>query len=151
MNANRFFRWPNDEGTLGRGQCYVEFAPFEGDWVALRQIETDGQTFLTSNLPTQFLGLCDQPLSRLRLTDSCLEIGHEEFEAVWTRAMFVSTESWQQFKRTHGVGETMTGRALCFYPQGVLVEIDAPCSFFRTLGVRRVPGAVRQSRPPCPG
>src|SRR5262245_15668883 len=61
----RYFKHSNAEGILGRGFCYYEFAPFGNELVAMRQIEADGQTYLTSNLPTQNAGLCDQPLSVL--------------------------------------------------------------------------------------
>ena len=79
-DRNRYFKHTNEEGVLGRGFCYYEFAPFDNEVVAMRQIETDGQRFLSSNLPTQMLGLCDQPLAVLSPELPFTEIGKEEFE-----------------------------------------------------------------------
>jgi hypothetical protein len=125
-NTNRFFKHSNEEGVLGRGFCYYEFAPFDHEWAALRQIEADGETFLTSNLPTQMLGLCDQPIASLDSGLPFVEITQKEFEDTWNRALCATTQSWHQFKITHPTGTLLPANALGFYPQGVLAEIDAP-------------------------
>jgi len=125
-DRNRYFKHTNEEGVLGRGFCYFEFAPFDNEWVALRQIEADGERFLTSNLPTQMAGLCDQTLANLDSDLPCAEITREDFEDVWDRALFATTESWHQFKATHPIGTLLPANAIGFYPQGVLAEIDSP-------------------------
>ena len=131
IESNRYFKDSNEEGILGRGYCYYEFAPFDGVFVATRQVETDGTTFLTSNLPKQFLGLCDQPLSSLDSEFLSFEIAKQEFEDIWNRVLSITTELWNQCKLNHLIGDTLNSKALMFYPQGTLVDIGE--SFFGLL------------------
>jgi hypothetical protein len=119
----RYFKHSNTEGILGRGFCYYEFAPFGNELVAMRQIEADGQTYLTSNLPSQNLGLCDQPLDVLHPDFLLFEIEQKEFDETWNRAMDASTQPWREFKTRRPVGTLLAAKGFGFYPHGVLAEI----------------------------
>jgi hypothetical protein len=121
--GNRYFKHSAEDGILGRGFCYYEFAPFGNELVAMRQIEGDGQTYLTSNLPTQKLGLCDQPLGVLDPDFLLFEIEQKEFEETWNRAMDASTQPWRELKRRQPIGTLLAARGFGFYPHGVLAEI----------------------------
>lgn len=119
----RYFKHSNKEGILERGFCYYEFAPFANELVAMRQIEADGQTYLTSNLPTQNLGLCDQPLGVLDPDFLLFEIEQKEFEETWNRAMDASTPAWREFKMRQPIDTLLGAKGFGFYPHGVLAEI----------------------------
>ena len=125
-DRKRYFKHTNEEGILGHGFCYYEFAPLDNELVAMRQIETDGQRFLSSNLPTQMLGLCDQPLTALGPDLPFTDIGQEEFEEIWNRALKGTTQLWRDFKTRHPVGTLLAAKAVGFYPHGALAEIDEP-------------------------
>lgn len=132
-HPNRYFKYSNEEGTLGRGFGYIEFAPFDHKWVALRQVEADGEKFLSSNLPTQMLGLCDKPMAtsdfEFALSDlelPSIEISVDEFEEVWNRAMCATTQSWHEFKIALPAGSVLPANPYGYYPQGVLAKIDGP-------------------------
>jgi hypothetical protein len=123
----RYYKFPEEGDPADDGLTYVET---DGGWT-IRQITVRDSQYLASNVdyPESGIGLADQQID-YDAFEEVTPISSDEFEAVWNTHLAQHGHDWIASKARYPVGQRVHGSVRIFYPQGVIIKLDAT-----TLGI----------------
>ena len=115
------YRDPDDVVGMDNPVTYIETE----DGGAIRQITTNGTTFIASNVvqPDGGMYLADKVIDYESLGDEVTPITKQEFEAVWQAHATLRQNEWNNAKQIYSLGMAIHGYLEIFYPQGVIVNL----------------------------
>ena len=102
---------------------YPTYIELDDDYYCLRQITQVNDTFINTSIAVEgdfFLpeGSFNDCLEFL--TD---EISKQTFEELWEASKKPYLSEWKALKQEFQIGQQVNGQIVCFYPQGIILDI----------------------------
>ena len=137
----KYFRYQDDEGPLDDGVTYVETK----DGYAWRQVTVNRAQSVASSIPdpTHGMALAEGDTDWAALEEvEVTEISRAEFKTPWEASLRKHDVRWMASKHAYPEGTAAHGRLRCFFPQGVIVDLE-----HETIGVANYEECKVSARP----
>lgn len=113
---NRYFKYADEEEVF----CYVEL---DEALYCLRAVYEVGEGFINTSLQVEH-GIYILPEGSFKDSiDAITEIEKAAFDDVWSQSVQPYLGSWHELRASIKAGEKVAGKIICFYPQGVVLNI----------------------------
>ena len=102
---------------------YPKYVEFDEEYYCLRQITQVGNALINTSIDVESeFGLPEGSFNNC-LEFLTTEISKHTFEELWEISKKPYLSKWETLKKELSIGQSLQGQIVCFYPQGILLDI----------------------------
>lgn len=104
----------------------TKFLELDADFYCTRQIVCKNERLINASIEVEGEFFLSEGSFEAFLPFFTEKINQNDFEKLWERSKMPYLSAWNALKQSAVVGSEANGRILCFYPQGIALDMGQP-------------------------